>query len=444
MKKIVVVIALIYLVGISSATYPPPLLNQVDTAPKVEIVTNVKDFRDYTPRWSNRFPPGTTVKIYVEALDVNHAKIIGTDFYFIMKDPEGHIVDWTPIKVRKIGYDENIYVVYSKKISDSWIEGKYTVKIYAYDRVNFGRVMNLEYSYLSHIDDEDFWEDFFDVGDDDNSLGILNPISSSRVVMRNRKIYFYVDKNAGRYPPDWFTISDMKLVPSVLSRGEEAYVTVNVENTYDESGTAELSLLLDNRTIGMKSVKLGPGENSTIDFGFKVPEEGEHVLEIRPMSEYTWGKNLKITFKILTELPPEENVTIPTEFVIKDLKTDKFKVGPLEPVSICVKVQNMGKRGNDTIEIDINGEKEDEKTVTLKYMEIKNICFNVTKELPGTYRITIPGTKLSTTFFVIENESIPSSPLVLPQREKVPDYVVIALLVILGILVGLRLYIAKK
>ena len=54
----------------------------------------------------------------------------------------------------------------------------------------------------------------------------------------------------------------------------------------------------------------------------------------------------------------------------------------------------------------INGEKEAETSVTLDHMESKTIHFYVTKKVPGTYKITIPGTSIIRFLYVEESSKV--------------------------------------
>lgn len=92
-------------------------------------------------------------------------------------------------------------------------------------------------------------------------------------------------------------------------------------------------------------------------------------------------------------------------FTITGLGIDKFTVKPGEPVSISVTVENRGVRGTEKVTVVINGEKEAEESVTLGSMESKTLHFSVKKDLPGTYKVEIPGTNIIRLFFVEEETS---------------------------------------
>jgi len=107
--------------------------------------------------------------------------------------------------------------------------------------------------------------------------------------------------------------------------------------------------------------------------------------------------------EIKKEAPPEAKVIEEPIFTVTDVRIDKFTAKPGETVSISVTVKNTGIEGTEKVTLVINGEKEAEESVTLGYMESKTITFHVKKELPGTYKVTIPGSGIVKLFFVEES-----------------------------------------
>ncbi len=82
---------------------------------------------------------------------------------------------------------------------------------------------------------------------------------------------------------------------------------------------------------------------------------------------------------------------------------------PNESVKVSVTVRNAGERGTGKIALVINGEKEAETSVTLDHMESKTFHFYVTKKVPGTYKITIPGTSIIRFLYVEECSEVQPS-----------------------------------
>jgi hypothetical protein len=105
----------------------------------------------------------------------------------------------------------------------------------------------------------------------------------------------------------------------------------------------------------------------------------------------------------ITPTAPAEAERIEAQgFTITGVGIDKFTVQSGEPVTISVAVENRGVRGTKTLTLAINGEKEAEEPVTLGSMESKTLRFTVKRDLPGTYKVEIPGTNIIRLFFVEE------------------------------------------
>jgi len=105
-----------------------------------------------------------------------------------------------------------------------------------------------------------------------------------------------------------------------------------------------------------------------------------------------------------TESAEAERIT-EQGFTITGVGIDKFTVKPGEPVSISVTVENRGVKGTKKVTVVINGEKEAEESVTLGSMESRTLHFSVKRDLPGTYKVEIPGTNIIRLFFVEEETS---------------------------------------
>ncbi|KAF5427439.1 hypothetical protein C5S39_13460 [Candidatus Methanophagaceae archaeon] len=109
--------------------------------------------------------------------------------------------------------------------------------------------------------------------------------------------------------------------------------------------------------------------------------------------------------QVETPSQPQKSEAIEgTKFVVTDMQIDQFTVKPNEPVAISVAVKNEGERGTERISLLINGKKEAEAAVTVGSGDTETLHFLVSKELPGTYKVTIPGTDIVKLFFVKEGE----------------------------------------
>ena len=462
-KTIIVMILVLYLLscsgipasasitGFNETGEYASLASEIKSYPQLDIVKKVDGFKKFEPHWNDRFPQGSTLMVYADALDVSHARFILVDFIFIITDPMGHIVSWERVEVRKVGYDQNAYVVYEKQIPDDWIDGTYRIKAFVYDRTNFTKIMQYEYNYVDYIGDEDYWDDFWDLGDDDDDnteAGFANPLSRSKVVMRFREQPFYIDHRASVYPPDRFVISDLRLLPGVVAPAEESYLTVNVTNTFTDGGEVEVIFVLDNRTTGVSKVAVEPYSTEMVDFVIPPQEEGEHHIRITSPSSNVANVPIDAILNVSMEGAEEASSELPTNFVVKSLDIEKIQVRVNETVPIGVTVQNQGQTGNGTILIEINGEPAGEKNLSLRYLQTETVYFNITEKNTGTYRVTIPDTQLARLFFVTEETesttSVIESVRSAAKEKGVSAGIIALILILLLLLLGLRIYISRR
>ncbi len=291
------------------------------------VVSDAYGLSNYTLRTNTIFQPGDTINVYTQFNDVNHDGFIFADFVFIIKDPKDNFVAMSQEGIEYRGYTEDTYVLYAYVIPDFWVDGKYKMEIYAYDRANVSKIRSLE-ERAERTDPEDLLDDgdfgdlktFFETGGNANGMGAVKSYSGSKTY--------------------------------------RTYTSFVVEREVIEK------------------------------------QEADDVNE--------------------TILPKKQM----PNFVVNRLDTDKFKVAPNESILISAEVENTGAGGTKTIEIYINGKKETEKPVTLARKESKIIQFQTKKELPGTYKITIPDQNVVKLFFVIEPSSESSNLIVAPPKEE--------------------------
>jgi hypothetical protein len=90
----------------------------------------------------------------------------------------------------------------------------------------------------------------------------------------------------------------------------------------------------------------------------------------------------------------------PAEFIVTSLDLSSKQVKPGEPVTVSAEVTNAGgSEGNCTLNLTINGEVEQTKTVTLAPQATKTVAFTVTREEAGSYSVSLDG--LTDEFIVI-------------------------------------------
>ena len=302
---------------------------QVASAVSLEsvFVSDVFNLENYTALNYSTFQPKETVTIYTQLNNVNHDGFIFADFVFIIKDPKNNLVAMDQRDVSYRGYEKDTYISYTFEIPEFWVDGKYKMEIYAYDRADDSKIREVEREAIRSKPGElldygtfDSYKKFFGTGDNARDMGVIKSYSNSKVYKTN------TDFNVKRGVP--------------------------------------------------KSEQMG-GVNET-----------------------------------------EEVEMQKSKFVVTALTTDKFQVAPNESIMINLEVENVGAPGTKTIEIFINDELESEKSITLGRGESKTVQFEVKKELPGTYKITIPKQNAVKLFFVIDPSSGSSNVTEMPLIEE--------------------------
>jgi len=82
----------------------------------------------------------------------------------------------------------------------------------------------------------------------------------------------------------------------------------------------------------------------------------------------------------------------PAQFTIAGLDVTPERVPPGQPVTVSAQVTNTGDSGGSyTVNLTVNGQVEQTKTVTLAPEAVETVTFTVTKETPGSYTVSIGG-----------------------------------------------------
>lgn len=396
------------------------------------IVYNVRGLQDYDLHWNDRFPPGSILKIYVEADGVNHKREVAVDYIFIIKDPNNNIIDTSLYSNRYHDYRENDFMTYSKNLPQEWDDGVYTADVHIFDLLNES-LMDTYYrdlisSYLNESDRPD--------------LPNMNRSNASVLPDQHLLITktFFVDRYANKYPVDRFRIEKVMLDRTSVAPDMPVTVSVNVSNTFYDKGSTSFDLLLDNKVVNSTTLEIESYSSRLANFTVSNDIIGNHIVEIIPTGMNTIGLNLSNVFTVSAE----NKIETPTEFVYQDIQIDKLSVEPNQSVSIAVTVKNTGKEGTQPVELYINDLLEEEKQVDLNFSETKDIYFNVTKRDLGAYRVTVDKSNLSKVFFVESSIPVPAV-TVEPNIEKKPQLrIVIGLSVIVILIYLLRMYLKNK
>ena len=100
-----------------------------------------------------------------------------------------------------------------------------------------------------------------------------------------------------------------------------------------------------------------------------------------PVSHFT-------AFAVMGKVTPPA----PAELTVTSLDLMPERVKPGEPVTITAEVTNTGGcEGSYTLNLTINGEAEQTRTVTLAPQATETVTFAITREEPGSYSVSIDG-----------------------------------------------------
>ncbi len=160
----------------------------------VRIVYNTRGLQDYDLHWNDRFPPGSTIKIYAEADGINHKREVAVDYVFIIRDSDDNIVDTASFSNRYEDYRENDFVTYSKEIPAGWEDGVYTAEIHIFDLLSDSIMEN----YYINVSTEFLNGTKPDLPIMDRS-DVFNKSDVAELYTKIVKT-FYVDRYASKYP----------------------------------------------------------------------------------------------------------------------------------------------------------------------------------------------------------------------------------------------------
>lgn len=408
---------------------------------RAQVVINVSGLQDYQLHWNDRFPPGSTLMIYTEADDINHRRLVGVDYVFIIKDSNDNTVDATVVNSRYQDYRSDDFIKYQKKIDESLEDGTYVAEIHVFDLLNDSiaeeHYNNITRSLLNSDDDNDTVPDIPYM----NRSDITN--NADLMVHQYKKIVrpFYVDKYSNKYPVNRFTVENMSLNMYSIAPGVPIQVSANAKNTFYDSGTVSLNLMLDDQIIDNSTSEIGAYGYK--DITFNVPTEitslleyGNHALGIIPTSDNTVGLDLSAILQVI-----QMQIEVPAKFYYSDIQIDKLSAKPNETVNVTVKIENKGRAGNQSVGLLINSIPIEERTVYVNSLEKKDINFSIMEQGTGEYRVTVNNTNLSKIFFVETNDTTVQQPVNIAVEEKqIPKIFIVSALSIIVILI----YIIRK
>jgi hypothetical protein len=186
--------------------------------------------------------------------------------------------------------------------------------------------------------------------------------------------YFYFDSQI--VEPASFEVTDLVLDSDWIQLGESAQASATVTNLGDVTGNYTVTLLIDDIPVNTETVELSGGETTTVTFTAAELTEGNHTLSIDDVSQ---------SLKVTSEQPDR-----PAELQLADLVTSRKEAGIGDPITVSVIASNVGDvAGEFTVDLYVNGQKRETKTVSLDGGKATSVDFEVSENAEGSYTVKI-------------------------------------------------------
>ncbi len=405
------------------------------------MVYNVSGLQNYSLHWNDRFPLGSNLSIYVEADGVNHRRAVGVDYIFIIRDSNNNIVDTALYTNRYRNYDENGFIVYWRVINESWEDGYYTAQIHIYDLLNDSIMEkyydNVTTTLIDQTNESDILPDipYMNRGFIRNNSEL--DAAQHKVIIQR----FWIDRYADKYPVNRFVVDGMVIDKTKVAQNENASIFVNITNNFYDSDNVSLDVVMDGQKISNATIYVNAFESKQAIFNISSDIIENHTVEIVPISKNTMGYSLLGNFAV-----SEEEITVPTVFVYKDMRIDNLSVKPNQTATITVTIENRGRPGSLPVNLMINDISESEQIVYLNFSEEKDIKFNITKEELGEYKISINNSDLSKIFFVINKEEVAEKKEEVEKKEEgiSKSYIITGLSILTILILMIKMYLKKR
>ena len=193
--------------------------------------------------------------------------------------------------------------------------------------------------------------------------------------------------------------AELRLTNLVTSRketqiGDPITVSVSATNIGDETGEFSLELFINNIKRETKTIQLNGDETKSVQYEVVENTEGNYEVKIGTLST---------SFKVTSEAQTAK----PAEFKLSNLNINPSSVLSGESVTISVRVTNIGEEtGSHTVNLEIDGNIRDTKTVTVGGQAFVDVEFKITESTSGSHIVKIGD---MTDSFNVE-DLVPASP----------------------------------
>jgi len=199
-------------------------------------------------------------------------------------------------------------------------------------------------------------------------------------------------------PSAEFELSNLTISPAQALEGDSVLVSVDVTNSSEVKSPFNAKLKVDEALFEMKFVPVAAGQTVTVSFIVDAPAAGTHDVELNGLAG---------TFSILTHPVLAGLVISPAQAQVGDR------------VTISADISNEGEvPGNYTVVLKVNGLVEERKIVELGLDTTRPIVFDITKDNPGNYSVSLGG--LSGDFTMLKRAEFTMSNLVISPSQALP------------------------
>jgi hypothetical protein len=190
-----------------------------------------------------------------------------------------------------------------------------------------------------------------------------------------------------------FLVYGLTVSPSEVTVGNPVTVTVKVSNVGQGPGNYTAELRIDGAFIQNETVEVQPTENKTIQFNVIKNNVGTYSITIGDLAPEIFEVTSTPSQPPPVEPPPTEPPP-PTngeaKFSVFDLSLNRKEAWVGQEIWITTKVRNVGTvPGSHTVELIINNQLRDSKTVELIAGQSTTVEFRVTESKQGTYTVEI-------------------------------------------------------
>ncbi|ADC64832.1 hypothetical protein Ferp_0661 [Ferroglobus placidus DSM 10642] len=255
-------------------SFPASAISEVN----VKFVSYVKDFGLYVEE-KPLYGKNDEVKVYVDAKGVNHFRAYSVDFAFVIYDPEGYPVLGALEHKEGTGWEDEVYAVYTFKIPENWINGKYKLDVYVFD------VLNTTATYQEY---KSFVDRLIEKGE-----------ASISVKEKSRKDVDYVKKTVYftvvDYVPPKVYLFDSHLKAKELPPGMNNSLIFTAFNSGEKPAKFYVWLYIDGKKVSKKKVEIGAKKYLRVEFEIPQLEVGKHRIEVVPeWNNVVYAKGLPI------------------------------------------------------------------------------------------------------------------------------------------------------